>query len=424
MICEVVAIGTELLLGPSVDTNSAWIGERLAENGIDSHFHTVVGDNHERMVEALRVALSRSDAVVVTGGLGPTQDDITREAIAEVMGVPLFRDDAVAHRIRLMFEARGRSMAASNLRQADRPQGSAVIEQRRGTAPGLICPVASRDRSGDETDKVIYAVPGVPWEMQDMVQRAVLPDLRRRSGASAVIVSRTLRTWGESESALAEMVAPRFTVLEKGAVGVTLAFLAHGIEGIHVRITAKADSAAKAGELLDAEEAELRALLGPLIFGTDDQTIEVAVANLLLSRELSLAVAESVTGGLIASRLTAVPGGSSWFRGGIVSYASDVKYSVLDVPEGPVVTPSAALAMAEGVRRLMDSDIGLGITGVAGPGQQEGQPVGLVHAALVLPDRPAHPIELRLSGSRERIRDFACINVLDALRRQLLHAGP
>ena len=197
--CEVVAVGTELLLGQIVDTNSSWIGEQLALAGIDSHFQTKVGDNRARIVAVLRLALDRSDAVIVCGGLGPTHDDITRECIAEVMGVELERHDDIAERITQMFSSRGRRMAENNLRQADVPAGATVIPQVRGTAPGLVCPVG---------DKVIYAVPGVPHEMKEMVTRAILPDLRERSGETAVIVSRTLRTWGESESGLAEILAP------------------------------------------------------------------------------------------------------------------------------------------------------------------------------------------------------------------------
>ncbi|HEX9969662.1 MAG TPA: molybdopterin-binding protein, partial [Acidimicrobiales bacterium] len=195
MRCEVVAIGTELLLGQIVDTNSSWIGEQLAAAGIDSHFQVKVGDNLARMTQAIRIALSRSEAVIVCGGLGPTQDDITREAIAAVMNVPLERDEAVVERIAAMFRSRDRVMPENNKRQADVPRGATVIPQTRGTAPGLVCPVG---------EKVVYAVPGVPHEMKEMLERAVLPDLRARAGDASVIVSRTLRTWGESESGLNE----------------------------------------------------------------------------------------------------------------------------------------------------------------------------------------------------------------------------
>ena len=213
MRAEVVAVGTELLLGQVVDTNSAWIGEQLAVSGIDCNFQTRVGDNIDRIALALHTALGRNEAVIICGGLGPTQDDVTREAIALVMNVPLRRDATVIQTIRERFVPRGpiRTMPANNERQADVPEGATVIPQTMGTAPGLVCPIG---------DKVMYALPGVPYEMHDMMQRAVLPDLRRRSGQAAVIRSRTLKTWGYSESGLAEVVAARVEALEGGGPGV------------------------------------------------------------------------------------------------------------------------------------------------------------------------------------------------------------
>ena len=278
-------------------------------SGIDCNYQTRVGDNVERIASALRTALSRNEAVVICGGLGPTQDDLTREAIAVVMNVPLRRDDAVLQAIKALFASRrpGRTMPPNNVRQADVPDGASVIPQTMGTAPGLICPVGN---------KVIYAVPGVPYEMREMLERAVLPDLRSRAGEASVIRSRTLRTWGLAESGLAEVVAGRVEALEAGGPGVpTIAFLASGIEGIKVRLTVKAPDEASAGRALDAEEAELRALLGETVFGLDEETMETAVGRLLMERGWSLGVAESLTGGLIAARVVAVPGASDWFRG-------------------------------------------------------------------------------------------------------------
>jgi nicotinamide-nucleotide amidase len=410
--CEVLAVGTELLLGQIVDTNSAWIGEQFAANGIDCLFQAKVGDNHARIVTALRDALDRADAVLVCGGLGPTHDDITREAIADVMGTTLKQDDAVADTIRAMFAARGRRMADNNLRQALVPVGATVIPQTRGTAPGLICPVG---------DAVVYAVPGVPHEMQDMLTRAVLPDLRRRSGDTSVIASRVLRTWGESESGLDERLRDVITRLDD--VGnPTLAFLASGWEGLKVRLTAKADTRAAAEAVLGEWEAEIRELLGPLVFGADDDTMESVTLDLLRERGLRLGLAESVTGGLVAARLTAVPGASEVFRGSVVSYASEVKYDLLGVPEGPVVTAEAAAEMAVGARRALGADIGLALTGVAGPDEQEGQPVGTLHVGIASDDGVA-TTSLRLPGTRDQMRQFSVISSLDLLRRQLLGLG-
>ena len=406
MRCEVVAVGTELLLGQIVDTNSAWIGEHLAMVGIDSHFQTKVGDNQDRIVLALRSALARSDAVVVCGGLGPTQDDITREAIAEVMNVPLRRDEGMVETIRAFFGARGREMAESNARQADLPEGATFIPQTRGTAPGLICPVGH---------KVIYAIPGVPHEMQEMMERAVLPDLQARSGEQAVILSRTLRTWGVAESTLAEMIASRVDT----QINPTIAFLASGIEGIKVRMTAKAPDEATAHQLLDAEETELRALLGSLVFGVDEESMEDAVAGLLVGHRLTLGVAESLTGGLVGARLTNVNGASDFFRGSIVSYDREVKFDLLGVPEGPVVSEESARAMAEAACKLLEADVGLGVTGVAGPAEQDGQPVGTVFLGVSI-DGLTQCVKVRLPGARDQVRQFATISLLDLLRRLLL----
>jgi nicotinamide-nucleotide amidase len=410
--CEVVAVGTELLLGQIVDTNSAWLGEQLALAGIDRTHGQVVGDNLERIVAALELALARADAVIVCGGLGPTQDDITRDAIAAVMGVPLVSDDDAAERILERFAARGRRMPANNLRQALVPKGAtAIADPQPGTAPGLICPVG---------DKVVYAVPGVPYEMQEIVRGAILPDLARRAGTLPVIRSRTLRTWGDSESGLAEKLASHVAELDTaGATAPTLAFLASGIEGLKVRITVKADDEATARARLDAEEAVVRNIVGDIVFGVDGETMEHAVGQALLARGLTLAVAESLTGGLVAARLVDVPGASSWFRGGVVSYASDVKFSVLGVPEGPVVTSEAAAAMATGVRDLLGADVGLGVTGVAGPESAEDHAPGTVFLGAVVGDDPPVTALVTLPGDRVRVRQFACISLLDMLRRLL-----
>ena len=298
MNCEVLAIGTELLLGQVVDTNSSWIGEQLALTGIDCLYQAKVGDNPARIRTALREAVDRSDAVIVCGGLGPTQDDITRDVIAEVMGVPLHRDAAVEEKIRSMFGSRGRDMPANNLRQADVPEGATVMAEQPGTAPGLICPVG---------DKVIYAVPGVPYEMKEMVEGSVLPDLARRAGVQSVIRSRTLRTWGHSESGIAEVLADR--IVELDTLGnPTIAFLASGIEGLKVRITAKADDDAAAESILEAEVAVLAPILGDWTFSAEDESMETVVLGLLRERGLTLAVAESVTGGLVVGTADRRPG--------------------------------------------------------------------------------------------------------------------
>lgn len=409
MRCEVVAVGTELLLGQIVDTNSSWIGEQLALAGIDCLLQVKVGDNAGRIRDALEGALERSDAVIVCGGLGPTQDDITRDVIAEVMGVELVHDDEVEDRIRSMFGSRGRVMPENNLRQAQVPAGARVMVPQPGTAPGLVCPIG---------EKVVYAVPGVPWEMQQMIEGTVVPDLRRRSGEDAVIRSRVLRTWGQSESGLAEQLADHHADLEASG-RCTLAFLASGIEGLKVRLTAKAATTEAADAVLAAEVDAVAAILGDTVFTVDDESMEQVVLRLLRERGLTLGTAESVTGGLIASRLTAVPGASDVFRGSVVSYASEVKFDVLGVPVGPVITEEAAEAMAAGACRVLGADVAVSVTGVAGPDGQEGQKPGTVWLGTCV-DGEASATLVRLPGDRDRVRQFATISVLDLLRRRLI----
>jgi nicotinamide-nucleotide amidase len=406
MRCEVLAVGTELLLGQIVDTNSAWIGEQLAASGIDSYEHRVVGDNQTRIVAALRDLLSRSEAVIVCGGLGPTQDDLTRDAIAELMGVGLQRRDDLVEQIAAMFSSRARDMPQNNLRQADVPEGGEPIPNPIGTAPGLRCPVG---------DQVVYAVPGVPYEMQLMVTEHVVPDLLARAGEHSAIVSRSLKTWGASESGLAEMIAHRVDA----QTNPTIAFLARGIEGLVVRVTAKAATEAEARRMVETEEAELRKILGDLVFGVDDETMEHAVLSRVRDRGWTLGVAESVTGGLIGARIANVPGASDTFRGTIGAYASDVKRSVLGVTAESVVSEESAVQMAEGAQRVLGADVGIAVTGVAGPTEQDNRAVGTVCFAVAVPGAETFAVTTRLPGDRERIRQFATISLLNLVRQRL-----
>lgn len=411
MRCEILAIGTELLLGQIVDTNSAWIGEQFAASGIDSYEHRAIGDNQARIVAALTDQLSRSDAVLICGGLGPTQDDLTRDAIAELMGVPLVRHDDLAETIAAMFRARVRDMPQNNLRQADIPEGGEAITNPIGTAPGLKCELPG--------GKIVYAVPGVPYEMKQMVTDYVIPDLLRRSGEAAAIVSLSLKTWGTSESALAEMVAHRLDALDAQGGNPTIAFLARGIEGLVVRITGKAGTEADARALVAVEEKELRAILGDLVFGVDDESMESAVLEQLRGRGWTLGVAESLTGGLIGARIVNVEGASDTFRGTIGSYATDVKRSVLGVTAESVVSEEAAKEMAEAAQRVLGADVGISATGVAGPTEQDGVAVGTVFFGIAIPGRPTETVSTRLPGDRERLRQFSTISLLNLLRQRL-----
>ena len=410
--CDVIAVGTELLLGQIIDTNSSWIGEQLAAHGISSHVQVKVGDNVERIIDQLRRRLDEADAVIMCGGLGPTHDDLTREAIAAVMGVGLEHNDEVAEAIIELFASRGRRMPANNLRQALVPAGSMVIPQRRGTAPGLICPVGG---------KVVYAVPGVPHEMHEMMTRAILPDLVRRSGRSSVIRSRVLRTWGESESGLNERLDAVIAELDQPGEGKpTLAFLASGWEGIKVRLTAAASTAESADAVLDRWESRVRAVVPDIVFGVDNDTMESVVLAMLADAGETLAVAESVTGGLVTGRLTNIPGASRVLRGGVVSYASEVKFDVLGVGRGPVVSESAAIEMARGVRERLGASVGLSLTGVAGPDEQDGMPVGTLFVGIALADGTERVQMFRLPATRDQMRQMSVISALNFLRQCLL----
>ena len=409
MRCEIIAIGTELLLGQIVDTNSSWLGQELALAGIDSIHQSKVGDNLERIVGSIRLALGRSDAVILCGGLGPTQDDITREAIAEVMGVSLVRDHEIGEKIRELFTSRGREMTQNNLRQADRPEGASLIPEMPGTAPGLICPI---------NNQVIYAVPGVPHEMRTMVKGTVISDLKHRAGFTSAIRSRVLRTWGRTESGLAEMLADRIRELDQLGTA-TLAFQASGIEGLKVRITVKAADEESANAVIADEEKRVRQILGDCVFGMDDETMESVVLDLLRERSMRLAVAESVTGGLVGARLAAVPMASEVLTGTMVAYSKDLAAKWFEMPPGPIVSREAVMAMANGVRQALNAEVGLAVTGVASPSESSDLPVGTVFFGLAIGDQ-IDAVSAAMPGDRNRIREYSVINLLNFLRRELL----
>jgi nicotinamide-nucleotide amidase len=369
----------------------------------------VVGDNLPRIVDALRLASSRADAVLVTGGLGPTQDDLTRDAVAAAMGVPLIRRPELETWLRERFAGFSSwPMPGSNLRQADVPEGAEPIDNPLGSAPGLI---ASLGEAG------VYAVPGVPGEMRDMMERVVLPRLREAAGRG-VISSRVLRLTGIGESAVAELLDDLFT----GSTNPTVAYLASMGE-VKVRLTAKAPTHEGAGRLLAPVADEVAARLGDAVFTTEDETLEEVVLRLLRGSDRTLACAESLTGGSVSARLAGPPGASASLRGGVVAYQEDVKADVLGVSvatlEGPgVVSAECAAEMAAGVRRLLRADVGIALTGVAGPERHGGHPPGTVWIALDADD-VAHARGLRINGERERVVRWSQQAALDLARRYL-----
>lgn len=409
---EILTIGTEILLGQIVDTNAAFMAQRLAEAGIDLFFKATVGDNEGRIEAALRQGLERSDAVLCTGGLGPTEDDLTREVIAKVLGLRLRLDEAVLGHITARFASRGIAMPENNRKQAYVPEGAEVLNNPRGTAPGLSLTTLE--------GKVVVAMPGVPSEMRSMLTEQVIPRLRVRFGTRGRIRSRVLRTCGASESRVDQLIGDLFRSQRNPTIGV----LAHAGE-IHVRLTAKGESDAEIDGLLDDLEAKLRERIGPLIFGRDDEELEQVVARLLRDRSLTLAVAESCSGGLVAHRLTNVPGCSQYFERGVVAYSNRAKVEALGVPADLVaargaVSPEVARAMAEGVHRLAGTDFGIGITGIAGPdGGTAEKPVGLTYIGLAW-QGSSLAREYRFLSDRAVNKVRASQMALELLRRHLL----
>ncbi|MDQ4109277.1 MAG: competence/damage-inducible protein A [Actinomycetota bacterium] len=410
MRAEIVAVGTELLLGQIANTNGRWMSESLAAVGVDVLRHQTVGDNLERIVEALRLASSRSDVVIVTGGLGPTQEDITRDAFGVLLGAHMVRHPELVKMLRDKFRSFGRrEMPESNLRQADVPEGATYIPPSRGTAPGLAAELSGGVR--------VYAVPGVPEEMVEMMEGTILPELTSATG-SGVVRSRILRCAGIGESALAERVDDLFS----GSANPTIAFLASSGE-VKVRITAKAMTVREADALIEPVAEEIRRRLGDEVFTVADESLEEAVVRLLAGSRERLACAESITGGGVGARITSVPGASGAFIGSAVVYANEAKTGVLGVSphtlEGPgPVSEECAREMAAGARRVFGADLGLALTGAAGPEPHGGAPAGLVWIALE-GDDVTHARSLQVPGERDRVRRWAEQAALDLVRRHL-----
>ncbi len=411
MRAEIIAVGTELLLGQIVGTNEVYLARHLAALGIDVFFMQTVGDNPARVQDAVRLALSRADLLLMTGGLGPTEDDLTVAAVGAVLGEELVRNEAVAEEVRRFFERRGRVPPASVYKQALLPRSARPIPNARGTAPGVHV-----ERDG----QMIFLMPGVPHEMEGMMEGYIIPYLRQQGLQGTTIQSRVLRVTGEGESAVEE----RIIDLLHGAAPTIAPYAKLG--EVHLRLTAKGNPTDVA-QALDAGEARVRERLGALVYGTDEQTLEEVVGALLVARKLTVAVAESCTGGLVAQRLTNVPGSSAYFLGGVVAYSNDSKAHLVGVaPEllaahGAVSGPVAE-AMAEGIRTVMGSALGVSATGIAGPsGGTPEKPVGLVFLGLADGDG-GRSVRLMLGpeGGRAGIRHLAAQAALNLLRRHVL----
>jgi nicotinamide-nucleotide amidase len=407
MIVEVIAVGTELLLGQVVNTNATWLGSRIADEGWDALHQQVVGDNRGRLVDAIRVAIDRADAVILTGGIGPTQDDLTREAIAEATGRPLQFNEELGAELAAWWQRRfGREMPVSNFRQAEYPEGAEQYPNPRGTAPGI---------GLRHEGTWVFALPGVPPEMQGLFDEHVAPRIRAHAGDLSVIVSRVLHSWGIPESTLGEQLDDLFTA----STNPSLAFLASSAV-IKVRITAKGRTEAEAEDLIRPVEEEVRRRLGAAVFAVDRETLPGVVLDRCRRRGWTLAAAESMTGGLLGGRITEEPGSSDVFVGGVVAYDARRKHELLGVDSGLLeahgqVSEPVALAMADGVSSRLATDVGVAITGVAGPDGLEGVEPGTVVIAVRTPEG-ARARTLRMPGDRERARTFSVTAALQLTR--------
>lgn len=410
MIAELVTTGSELLLGQIVNTNAAYMAQELNRMGVDVCFQTTVGDNRARMKEVLAHALTRADLVITSGGLGPTRGDITKEVSAEVMGRTMALDEECAARLKAHFARVGREMTENNLRQAMIPEGAHIFVNHAGTAPGVAL---------EKDGKLLVNLPGPPSEMKDMFQRSLAPYLLEKYGISSIIYSRVLQTYGIGES----MLETKIDDLILAQKNPTLAFLVRPT-GVIIRITAKAENEAAAEALIAPVENEIRARLGNHVYGADADKIEEIVGKDLLEKQLTVATAESCTGGLVASRLTDVAGSSEYVKGGIVSYTDEIKAKALHVSrellaEHGAVSEPTARAMAEGARRALGTDVAVSTTGLAGPGGgTEKTPVGTVFVA-VAGEKGTVAEKHNFTGTRGQVKFRASQAALALLRKYI-----
>jgi len=408
---ELIAVGTELLLGNIANTDGQFLSQELSNLGLNVHYHSVVGDNPERLAQVVEQAKTRADIIITTGGLGPTYDDLTKTVLAGCFGKKLVMDDHSAARIRKFFDKVGRVMTENNLQQAMLPEGCVVLHNDWGTAPGC---------AFEAEGKHVIMLPGPPRECIPLFKKAVVPYLSKLS--EGVILSHSLKVYGMGESAVETLLRERMNELHNP----TLAPYAK-LGEVELRITAKADTEEAAEDLIEPVENEVRAILGDLVYGRDEPSLESAVVKLLRIKGLTLGCAESCTGGLFAKRITDIPGSSPIFKGGVVSYCNEVKTNLLGVDaalleEKGAVCPEVAQAMALGARKVLGTDLAISFTGVAGPGPDErGNQEGLVYIALASAEEVWVKKVLTIGrGERDRVRSSATSSGLDMVRRMVL----
>ncbi len=407
---EIIAIGSELLTPSQVDTNSLFLTERLNSIGIDVELKTIVGDSETTLESVIREAIKRSALVIATGGLGPTEDDVTKKAFARVLKRQMVLDDLILERIKSRFRTRGLDMPANNARQAFVPVGGQVLENPIGTAPGIWM-----EHEGCH----VILLPGPPREMKPMFEESCMPRLNELS-AGVRLFTQIFKATGITESHLDERIAPIYTRYKNP---VTTILASRG--EIHIRMTGRGKTEEEARKLVAEVADPVEFELGDLIFSRGDENLEQIVGYYLMMRQMTLSIAESCTGGLVSQRITSVPGSSSYFLSGVACYSNNSKVELAGIPPlviemNGAVSAEVAKGLADGIRMKTDSTLGLGITGIAGPaGGSMEKPVGLVHIALSMDSSMEHK-EFRFSGDRERIRYWASQAALDMVRRKLI----
>ncbi|VEP16311.1 CinA-like protein [Hyella patelloides LEGE 07179] len=418
MSAEIICIGTELLLGDILNTNCHYLAQELASLGIPHYYQTVVGDNLARIHQVIDTAIARSSILIFTGGLGPTPDDLTTEAIASFFNTSLEERPEIITDITKKFASIGRKMTSSNRKQALIPQGAQILPNPSGTAPGMIWEVSKESQDS----LTILTFPGVPSEMKRMWRDTAIPFLKSQGWGKDIIHSQMLRFRGIGESALAEKVAPLLELTNP-----TVAPYASRGE-VRLRVSAKAKSKAEAIALIEPVAQKIQEIAGLDYFGSDEESLAVVVCKLLSDRKKTLAVAESCTGGSLGAMLTAIPGSSQYFKGGIIAYANEVKTRLLkvnttDLDQFGAVSDLVAQQMAQEVKQVLGTDYGISITGIAGPdGSTETKPVGLVYIGLATPNGQVSSKECRFGDRRERslVRHLSAYTALDIIRRQIL----
>jgi nicotinamide-nucleotide amidase len=415
---ELITIGDELLLGFTIDSNAAHISRTLAATGFEIARRTTVGDSADAIAAAVSEALDRTGAVITTGGLGPTSDDLTKPAIARIFGREMKLDESIAADLERRWRARFPTSAfpATNRLQAEIPEGAIILTNRHGSAPGIWLE--------DERGRWVAMMPGVPREMRGMLAEEILPAMQARAkGSATVVLSGTVRTTGIAESAIAELLGPKFLGPPDSEIGsLPLAFLP-GVAGVDLRVTVRGLPSDRAQQLVDTAVAKLRDKLEPYVYGEADADLAAVVLEMCRARSLRIAVAESCTGGLLGERLTNIPGSSDVFLGGVIAYHNDLKTGLLgvrpaDLAEHGAVSEVVALQMAAGIRSKTAADVGISITGIAGPGGgTPDKPVGLVWIGMDGLDRKAR--RFHVGGDRAEIRQRAAQAALEMVRRAL-----